>query len=147
MYKNRQCQGQFSHSKSMSSDCGRKYPERSQAYTQAENPLGPKGFKSGTVLLWGKSPNPNRTIVPPTYKVATQAIQGMLTQSWDTKDRPPYLAPIGMTPLDPTPTGMWSNSDWANCSFTGWTSPSSRFVLSSRTPQLMSKPTPPAEQT
>lgn len=32
---------------------------------------------------------------------------------------PPYLAPIGMTPLDPTPTGMWSNSDWASCSFTG----------------------------
>lgn len=52
---------------------------------------------------------------------------------------------MGMTPLDPTPTGMWSNSDWASCSFTGWTSPSSRFVLSSRTPQLMSNPTPPGE--
>lgn len=57
---------------------------------------------------------------------------------------PPYLAPMGMTPLDPTPTGMWSNRDWASCSFTGCTSRSSRFVLRRRTPQFMSKPTPPA---
>lgn len=52
---------------------------------------------------------------------------------------------MGMTPLEPTPTGMWSNSAWASCSLTGWTSPSSRLVLRRRTPQLMSKPTPPAQ--
>lgn len=51
---------------------------------------------------------------------------------------------MGMTPLEPTPTGMWSNIAWASCSFTGCTSLSSKFVRSKRTPQLMSKPTPPA---
>ena len=56
-----------------------------------------------------------------------------------------YLAFIGMTPFDPTPTGMWSNIAWASCSFTGWTSLSSKLVLSKRTPQLMSNPTPPAK--
>lgn len=56
-----------------------------------------------------------------------------------------YLAFMGMTPLDPTPTGMWSKRAWASCSFTGCTSPSSRLVLSRRTPQLMSNPTPPAQ--
>lgn len=57
-----------------------------------------------------------------------------------------YLAFIGMTPLDPTPTGMWSNIAWASCSFTGWTSLSSKLVLNKRTPQLMSNPTPPTKQ-
>lgn len=54
-----------------------------------------------------------------------------------------YLAFIGMTPFDPTPTGMWSNIAWASCSFTGCTSLSSKLVLSKRTPQLISNPTPP----
>lgn len=54
-----------------------------------------------------------------------------------------YLALIGITPFDPTPTGMWSNIDWASCSFRGCTSPSSKLVRSKRTPQLMSNPTPP----
>lgn len=54
-----------------------------------------------------------------------------------------YLAFMGMTPLEPTPTGMWSNIAWASCSFTGCTSLSSKFVRSKRTPQLMSNPTPP----
>lgn len=56
-----------------------------------------------------------------------------------------YLAFMGMTPFDPTPTGMWSNIAWASCSFTGWTSLSSKLVLSKRTPQLMSNPTPPTK--
>jgi len=54
-----------------------------------------------------------------------------------------YLAFMGITPLEPTPTGMWSNIAWASCSFTGCTSLSSKFVRSKRTPQLMSNPTPP----
>lgn len=35
----------------------------------------------------------------------------------------------------------------ASCSFTGWTSLSWRFVLRRRTPQLISKPTPPWKTT
>lgn len=69
-------------------------------------------------------------------------------QDWETQLRCVagfYLAFIGMTPLDPTPTGMWSKRAWASCSFTGCTSPSSRLVLNRRTPQLMSNPTPPAQ--
>lgn len=54
-----------------------------------------------------------------------------------------HLAFMGMTPLEPTPTGIWSNIAWASCSFTGCTSLSSKFVRSKRTPQLMSNPTPP----
>lgn len=50
---------------------------------------------------------------------------------------------IGMIPLDPTPTGMWSNRLCVNCSLTGWTSFSSRLVRRRRTPQLISNPTPP----
>lgn len=44
---------------------------------------------------------------------------------------------------DPTPTGMWSKSACASSSFNGSTSLSVRLVLTRRTPQLMSKPTPP----
>eukprot|EP00965_Chrysotila_dentata_P013459 446088-Pleurochrysis_carterae.AAC.1 len=42
---------------------------------------------------------------------------------------------------------MKSNSACASCSFTGATSASLRLVRSSRTPQLMSKPTPPGDTT
>ena len=55
--------------------------------------------------------------------------------------------PVGMMPWDPTPTGMWSKSACASCSFTGSTSLSVRLVRMSRTPQLMSKPTPPGDTT
>ena len=50
---------------------------------------------------------------------------------------------MGIIPFDPTPTGIWSKSACANCSLTGNTSFSDKFVLIKRTPQLMSKPTPP----
>ena len=33
-------------------------------------------------------------------------------------------AVVGMMPCEPTPTGMWSNSDWASSSFLSWTSAS-----------------------
>ena len=56
-------------------------------------------------------------------------------------------AVVGMIPCEPTPTGMWSNSDCASCSRRGETSASVRLVRSSRTPQLMSNPTPPGETT
>lgn len=52
-------------------------------------------------------------------------------------------AVTGTTPLVPTPTGMWSNKDCVSSSFTGRMSSSVRFVRTNRTPQLMSKPTPP----
>lgn len=58
-----------------------------------------------------------------------------------------YCAVIGMIPFEPTPTGMWSKRHCANCSLTGWTSFSWRFVRISLTPQLMSKPTPPGDTT
>ena len=48
-------------------------------------------------------------------------------------------------PLLPTPTGIWSNNDWVNSSFIGLISFSDRFVLNKRTPQLISKPTPPGD--
>ena len=74
-----------------------------------------------------------------------------LRQHWSTtttktttrREQLEHLAVIGMTPLEPTPTGMWSNSACVSCSFTGCTSRSCRFVRIRRTPQLMSKPTPP----
>lgn len=43
----------------------------------------------------------------------------------------------------PTPTGILSNSFWASSSLWGATSFSERFVRIRRTPQLISKPTPP----
>eukprot|EP01139_Manchomonas_bermudensis_P012299 Amastigsp_a346298_17.p3 type:complete len:157 gc:universal Amastigsp_a346298_17:484-954(+) len=54
---------------------------------------------------------------------------------------------IGMTPFEPTPTGMWSKRDWVISSCIGRTSSIRRFVRKSRTPQLMSKPTPPGDTT
>ncbi|GIX61529.1 preprotein translocase subunit SecA [Babesia caballi] len=52
-----------------------------------------------------------------------------------------------MIPCEPTPTGMWSNMDCTSLSFTGSTSLRLRFVRMRRTPQLMSKPTPPGDTT
>ena len=69
-------------------------------------------------------------------------INNGLTRTLLTRSR----AFMGMIPLDPTPTGMWSNRLWVNCSLTGWTSFSSRLVRRSRTPQLISNPTPPAQK-
>lgn len=54
---------------------------------------------------------------------------------------------VGIMPCEPTPTGMWSKSVWARSSFLSPTSASVRLVRSSRTPQLMSKPTPPGDTT
>lgn len=58
-----------------------------------------------------------------------------------------HCAVMGIMPLEPTPTGMWSKRHWASCSFMGWISFSWRFVRSRRTPQLISNPTPPGETT
>ena len=58
-----------------------------------------------------------------------------------------YFAVIGIMPFDPTPTEMWLNKHWASCSLIGATSFSERLVRSRRTPQLMSKPTPPGDTT
>ena len=52
-----------------------------------------------------------------------------------------------MMPWLPTPTGMWSKSDCASRSFTSATSFSMRLVRMTRTPQFMSKPTPPGDTT
>ena len=52
---------------------------------------------------------------------------------------------VGMMPLEPTPTGMWSKSACVSSSMTGSTSSRNRFVRSSRTPQLRSNPTPPGD--
>ena len=52
---------------------------------------------------------------------------------------------VGMMPLEPTPTGMWSKSACVSSSITGSTSSRNRLVRSRRTPQLMSNPTPPGD--
>ena len=57
------------------------------------------------------------------------------------------FASTGMIPFPPTPTGIWSNNACATSSFSGCTSASVKFVLTNRTPQLISKPTPPGETT
>ncbi len=55
--------------------------------------------------------------------------------------------PWEWTPLDPTPTGMVVKRDCASCSSPAARRPRPGFVLSRRTPQLMSNPTPPADET
>ena len=52
-----------------------------------------------------------------------------------------------MTPREPTPTGMWSNSCCASVSRCSLDIFFKRFALNNRTPQLISKPTPPGETT
>ena len=52
-----------------------------------------------------------------------------------------------MAPVLPTPAGIWRNSESASAFCTGRMSATVRPVSMVRTPQEMSKPTPPAETT
>jgi len=100
----------------------------------------PEGGRGSEVLLstsvrgFGSTPACHRGRVP---FCRDQSMP--ISRAWSSS-----AAVMGMTPREPTPTGMWSNMACASFSFTGATSASVRLVRSRRTPQLISKPTPPS---
>ena len=69
---------------------------------------------SDVLYWWTVSGQQGCSYVRHTDNIMCSSVQGW--KVWASLDRiqkknPSYFAPMGITPLEPTPTGMWSNRD------------------------------------